>query len=193
MTNQQADMKDESLIGWLRASPRKLVDRAGFPATPSCCGRETTTMNVVDSRKEITLAGAFARIIPSCRVICSVDRLLSLLLAVLAGLVLVGLLGTQALAHDGHDAATGASAPGIEAVVSVDEVASSGDIETVTANATLCGGHCCFSSLCCPAVALALDASAMRPRPATAAATSAVDLIAAGPPEGPRRPPKPRL
>jgi hypothetical protein len=193
MTNQQADLKETSLIGRLAAWPRMLFDRARFAATPQCCAGETIAMDVVGSRKETTFTGVATRSLSACRVICSVDRLLSLLMAVLAALVLVGLLGTQALAHDGHGAVASAPAPGVEAVASIDDGPLSGSLLIMTADAASCDGHCCFTSLCCPAVAVALDVSPVRPHPATTAAPSAVDLIAAGPPEGPRRPPKPRI
>jgi hypothetical protein len=150
-------------------------------------------MDVVDSRKETTSTGFAARSLAACRVICSVDRLLSLLMAVLAALVLVGLMGTQALAHDGHGAVASAPAPGVEVVVSADDATLSDDLLIMTADAASCDGHCCFTSLCCPAVAVTLDASPMRPDPAETAAPSAVNLIAAGPPDGPKRPPKTRL
>jgi hypothetical protein len=189
MTNQQADLNGRSHSGRRGVGLHILIDRANFPAKPSYCAGETIAMDAVDSRREITLAGVVARTLSACRVICSIDRLLSALLAVLAALVLVGLLGTQALAHDGHDLATGAS--GVEAVASTYDDAPSS--VSAIADAANCGGHCCFSSLCCPAVALALEVSPVRPHPAAPAAGSAVYLIAAGPPDGPRRPPKTRL
>jgi hypothetical protein len=193
MTNQQADLKETSRIGRMGALPHMLFDRARFAATPPCCAGEIIAMDVVDNRKETTSTGLAARSLSTCRVICSVDRLLSLLMAVLAALVLVGLLGTQALAHDGHGAVASAPAPGVEAVVSADDAPLSDGLLIMTADAASCDGHCCFTSLCCPAVAVALDVSPVRRHPATTAAPSAVDLIAAGPPEGPRRPPKPRI
>jgi hypothetical protein len=193
MTNEQADLKESSLIGRLGAWQRLLFDCARFAATPWCWLRETIAMDVVDSREETTFTGLAARSLSACRVICSVDRLLSLLMTVLAALVLVGLLGTQALAHDGHGAVASAPAPGFEVVASIDDGALSSDLLIMTADAASCDGHCCFSSLCCPAVAVALDASPMRPDPAATAAPSALNLIAAGPPDGPRRPPKTRL
>jgi hypothetical protein len=189
VTSRQADLKGTSLIGRLGAWLSMLFDRARFAATPQCCARETIAMNFVGSRKETTFTGAAVRTISACRGICSVDRLLSMLMAVLAALVLVALLGTQALAHDGHDVAT--RAPSVEAVASVDKVAPSG--ASVIADAANCDGHCCFTSLCCLAVAVAPDAAPVRPHPAAKAAASAVDLTAAGPPDGPRRPPKPRI
>lgn len=150
-------------------------------------------MDVVDSRRQGTFTGIAARSISACRLICRVGHLLSLIVAVMAALVLVGLLGTQALAHDGHDALTGAAPPGVGGDASADEVAPPGDIATVTSSPILCDGHCCVGGVCCPAVAVALDASPTRPRPVAPAAAPAVDLIAAGPPDGPRRPPKTRV
>lgn len=193
MTNQQADLIGTSLIGRLGAWPRMLFDRARFAATPWCCAGETIAMDVVNSRRETTFTGLAVRTISACRVICSVDRLLSVLMAVLATLVLVALLGTQALAHDGHDVTMGASVPVVDTVASDGQVGPSSDVLIVTADADECDGHCCFSNLCCPAVALALDVSPVRPHAAAAAAASAVDLVATSPPEGPRRPPKTRI
>jgi hypothetical protein len=189
MTRQRGDLKGTSPIGRLGAWPRFLFDRARFEAIDPYCVGENLAMDVANCGKETTFTGLAARALSACRVICSVDRLLSMLMAVLAALVLVALLGTQALAHEGHDAATGASS--VEAVASVDRDTSSS--VTVIVDVAICDGHCCFSSLCCPAVVVALEASLIRPQPATTAAPSAVDLIAAGPPEGPRRPPKPRI
>lgn len=88
MTNQQADLNGRSHSGRRDVSLRILIDHASFPAKSLGYAGETIPMDGVDSRREFKFAGVAARTVSACRIVCSIDWLLSALMAVLAALVL---------------------------------------------------------------------------------------------------------
>jgi hypothetical protein len=147
-------------------------------------------VTVAAIRKEIAPPGAACRALSACRVICTVDRVLSTLLMVLAGLLLAGLLGTQALAHAAHDTAADAAALQIETVAPTVEAEPSTDSSSLMTDVAKCDGHCCFAGACCAGVAGPLSAVLPQRRLVETGAQHAAYGMPAAPPDGPRRPPK---
>jgi hypothetical protein len=139
---------------------------------------------------EIVSPGVACRTLSGRRVICTVDRLLTALMTVLAGLLLAGLLGTQALAHEGHGATADAFAPQIATAAPIDEAAPSADGVALMPDAAKCDGHCCFAGACCLGVAGPLPAALPHPGALDAKSERDADAIPSAAPEGPRRPPK---
>jgi hypothetical protein len=134
--------------------------------------------------------GFFCRTLPLCRAICTVDRLLTALMTVVAALLLAALLATQAQAHEGHDGTAGVFAPMIEAAEFTDKATLSSDLAAATTGDAKCDGHCCFAGACCLGITGLLPAAVPHLGALDAKSERDADAIPSAAPEGPRRPPK---
>lgn len=193
MAIREGDLRRRSRAARCGAETSVLVDRMDFPATPCLRVGEKAAVNVAAMRSETVSPVPAGGTRPRRRVIRTVGRLLPALMAALAGLLLAGLIGTQALAHEGHDATAGMSAPQIEALAPMDGTAPSGDGVGPTTDAAQCDGHCCFTGACCAFATSPLSAVAAPPRAVEARSRIELDAIPPAAPDGPRRPPKREL
>jgi hypothetical protein len=112
-----------------------------------------------------------------------------MLMAVLIVFLVAGFFGTSALAHGGHDPGPIVSETGVKVIASIDEDVSLDQSDRRGADAT-CAGHCCSGSICCVVVAVVLDAVYASYDPTDLSFSLSLNLMAIGPPDGPRRPPK---
>jgi hypothetical protein len=166
------------------AGPRIFIDRTGFLADPSRRVGEKTAVTVAAVQTEIVSPGVARRTVTRRRVICSADGLLMALMTALVGLLLAGLPGTQALAHEGHGATADAFAPQTETAAAMDEAAPS------AGGVARCEGHCCVSGACCLGVAGPCPAALPEPGAPDANSQDDADAMPSAAPEGPRRPPR---
>lgn len=108
---------------------------------------------------------------------------------VAAALVLLGAFTTVAAAHGGHPDLAAVD----QAVASVAPEAVAPPDKGTPAATPACDGACCVGGMCCPILSASADFGGMTPWGAGPTASGAIALIAPGPPEGPRRPPRRRI